>query len=208
MNEIVNYILEINSIDNPGFEVKFKIIKGFNYKEFKKISYINKYNNWEKFHWDYETNMEYSYFFDDWYSIELINDEIISYGDPLKLNFIIMKIEELTNSKLITVDESEIINWLSNWYKIECNGDWEHSFGFTIHIKSDIVFVEIDLEDTRFDNELTMGEINYINSGNNWMKLKIENQKFKGEGDRSKLIKILKKFIELHEFTQFPYRSE
>lgn len=46
MNEIKNYILEIISMDNPGFEVKFKIIQGFNFKEFEKISYSNKYNNW------------------------------------------------------------------------------------------------------------------------------------------------------------------
>lgn len=152
--------------------------------------------------------MEYSYFFDDWYSIELIKDEIICYGDPLKLNFIIMKIEELTNFKLITVDESEILNWLSNWYKIECNGDWEHSYGLIINFNSEKVNIEIDIEDTRFTQEETMFEINSVNSVNDWINIKIDKQKYLDNGDRSKFVEIIEKFIELHEFNQFPYRSE
>lgn len=201
-------MLEINTIDNPGFSVKYKINNISDIKAFEKINYKNKFNNWEKFHWDYETNMDYSYFFDDWYSIEIINDEIICYGDPLKLSFLIKTVEKLVNIIILTQNEYEILNWLSNWYKIECNGDWEHSYGTSININSDTVFIEIDIEDTRFDKVTTMNEINQLLLTSDWINIKIYNQKFIGQGDRSKLNQIIEKFRELHELNQFLYRSE
>lgn len=201
-------MLQINTLDNPGFSVKYKLNNISDIKTFENIRYKNKFNNWEKFQWDYQTNMDYSYFFDDWYSIEIVNDEIVCFGDPLKLTFLINKLEELTNIKIITKDESEILNWISNWYKIECNGDWEHIYGLIININPEKVFIEIDLEDTRFDNETKMNVIDTENSQFDWISLKIENQKYIGQGDRSKLIPILETFIGLHEKNQFPYRSE
>ncbi len=201
-------MIEINTIDNPGFSIKSKFNITSGTKEFEKISYSNKYNNWEKFSWDYQTDMDYSYFFDDWYTIECVSDEIICYGDPLKLNFLLSKVEDLTNDKMIIEHEYELLNWLSNWYKIECNGDWEHTYGITINITQDRVFVEIDIDDTRFDNDSIMSEIKFESSKNDWVNIEIENQKFVAKGDRSKLIQIIEYFIEIHERNQFPYRSD
>ena len=28
--------------------------------------------------------------------------------------------------------DSNLIHWIEKWYKGNCNGDWEHSYGITI----------------------------------------------------------------------------
>lgn len=42
---------------------------------------------------------------------------------------------------------------LQNWYKLNCNGDWEHSYGFSIaNLDNPGWTVRIDLQETALEN--------------------------------------------------------
>lgn len=55
--------------------------------------------------------------------------------------------KEIKDSTLNNVD------WLSSWYRKECNGDWEHTYGISIQTLDNPGWsVRIDLLDTSFEN--------------------------------------------------------
>ncbi len=44
-----------------------------------------------------------------------------------------------------------VLNWISNWYQEQCNGEWEHSFGIKIGtIDNPGWEVNIDIEETNY----------------------------------------------------------
>ena len=89
--------------------------------------------------------------------------------------------------------------WLEDWYKSNCNGDWEHCYGISIgtmdnpgwHVK--IEFCETDLEGKIFKNiEINKGD-------NNWINCKVEDDVFHGMGDSNKLEQIIEIFKDFAE---------
>ena len=85
----------------------------------------------------------------------------------------------------------DILNWLNEWYKSNCNGDWEHCYQIKIETLDNPGWsVTIELFDTELENQ-PFGEIDVMNGENDWMFCKIENNIFQGAGDPGKLIKIL-----------------
>lgn len=77
--------------------------------------------------------------------------------------------------------------WLQNWYKSQCNGDREHTYGIKITTLDNPGWkITIDLNETPY-------EILSIDSGlierdeNDWIHYKTENSKFIASGDLDKL---------------------
>ncbi len=96
----------------------------------------------------------------------------------------------------------DIIEWLSNWYLSNCNGDWEHSYGITIETLDNPGFsVEIDLSETPF-SELVYEYTIIENSETDWLSYKIENSVYYGCGDPLKLKDIIHKFKNIIEKNQ------
>lgn len=88
-----------------------------------------------------------------------------------------------------------MIKEVQNWYKSQCDGEWEHEFGIKIYTLDNPGWcVEIDLRHTKF---------NYINKKwkltenkkNDWYGVKIENGVYEASGDADKLEFILSEFI-------------
>lgn len=93
----------------------------------------------------------------------------------------------------------EIINWIKNWYLDQCNDDWEHSYGITIQtIDNPGWEVNIDLKGTKYEGLVHKSQLIEKNDAD-WYSFKIEDNKFSGYGDPSKLDLILIKFKELVE---------
>lgn len=90
----------------------------------------------------------------------------------------------------------DIINWLQDWYKQNCDGDWEHSYGINIYtIDNPGWSVNIELTDTNLEFK-NFETIQIYTNENNWINCKVANGKFIGSGDSDKLETILKIFKE------------
>lgn len=91
-------------------------------------------------------------------------------------------------------DPNDDLQWLMSWYATHCNGKWEHQFGVKIEtLDNPGWIVEIDLTETE------LGECAYDSSAVNrsqsdWLSCKVENQKFIGAGDVTKLTELIRKF--------------
>ena len=90
---------------------------------------------------------------------------------------------------------------LQDWYKSECNGDWEHQCGVQIETLDNPGWsVTIDLEDTDLENK-PFSETSYgmevdDPETSDWLLCKVENKSFKGVGGSDKLEEIIQCFLE------------
>jgi len=89
----------------------------------------------------------------------------------------------------------DYIKRLQNWYKINCNGDWEHGYGLNIsNVDNPGWTVTIDLVETAYDT--TTFEKSFNNGEDDWLFIKVKDQKFEGNGDANKLEVIIKIFLD------------
>ncbi|MCB5951010.1 immunity 53 family protein [Enterococcus sp. BWT-B8] len=92
----------------------------------------------------------------------------------------------------------DMLLWLQNWYKEQCDGDWEHLFGIKIDTLDNPGWsVDIDLTDTNLVD--ASFETLDLTGETNWIYCTIRNSKFVGRGDETKLLEILsvfKKWVE------------
>ncbi len=88
------------------------------------------------------------------------------------------------------------ISRLMAWYRDQCNGDWEHSFGIRIGTLDNPGWtVDIDLEDTDLeDRDFATKKI--YRSDSDWIFCSKEDKKFSGGGGSDKLEQIILIFLE------------
>ena len=93
----------------------------------------------------------------------------------------------------------ENLTWLQNWYKSQCDGEWEHEYGVKIQttdnpgwaIKIDLRYTELE----KIEIEYQLVEI----SETDWFGYSVKNNVFDGGGDSEKLEKIISIFRDLVE---------
>ena len=89
-----------------------------------------------------------------------------------------------------------ILNDIQNWYAAQCDGDWEHSFGVTIGTLDNPGWsVKIDLDGTLLENRAFV-QVEKNETEQSWLHCKVENNKFTGYGDPTRLEEILVIFLE------------
>ncbi len=89
--------------------------------------------------------------------------------------------------------------WLCDWYKLNCNGYWEHYHGIQIDTLDNPGWtISIDLEDSIVKLESFPWKLNK-KSDDDWYNFRVENDKFEATGDPSKLEFLILKFKELVE---------
>jgi hypothetical protein len=88
------------------------------------------------------------------------------------------------------------------WYRAQCDGDWEHSWGVTIGTLDnpgwslEVNLVGTSLEEASFEPlEHRIGEDSNPDD-EDWYVCKVENKVFKGFGGPYRLKTILQKFLE------------
>lgn len=95
--------------------------------------------------------------------------------------------------------KNSILKWLEEWYKNNCNGDWEHSHGITIEtIDNPGWDLTIDLKNTSLENEKMEYVFTKINE-DDWYGIKVENSQFNAFGDPNKLSFLIEKFKQFVE---------
>lgn len=87
-----------------------------------------------------------------------------------------------------------MLDWLMKWYKLNCDGDWEHMYGVKIYTVDNPGWsVNIDLLDTSLENK-PFKKIQVDNGDDDWIVCITKDNIFKGGGDLKKLETILKIF--------------
>ncbi len=80
-----------------------------------------------------------------------------------------------------------ILEWLGDWYRANCNGDWEHNYGITIETVDNPGWsITIDVSETIFEVKPTPW-VFVENSDNDWYGYKVLDGKFEASGDPSKI---------------------
>jgi hypothetical protein len=71
----------------------------------------------------------------------------------------------------------ETIDRIQDWYKINCNGDWEHSYGYKIETLDNPGWaIKIDLSETSLDKLEFKREFRNPKNENDWFNIHTENQ--------------------------------
>ncbi|GAB3356462.1 hypothetical protein GCM10027566_19270 [Arachidicoccus ginsenosidivorans] len=93
----------------------------------------------------------------------------------------------------------EIIKWLEDWYKLQCDGDWEHDHVINIEtLDNPGWIVKINLKDTELENlELMVDDTE--RSEEDWFHYRIKDSEYFAAGDPNKLLFLLEKFKEIAE---------
>lgn len=93
----------------------------------------------------------------------------------------------------------EILEWIQNWFKENCDGNWEQGEGIQITIVDNPGWeVEIDISNTSVAN-INLDWILNANGAQDWYGVKIENKVFYASGDPSKLGFLLGLFRQMIE---------
>lgn len=71
----------------------------------------------------------------------------------------------------------ETIERIQDWYKINCNGDWEHSYGYQIETLDNPGWaIKIDLAETALENLEFQKEFQNPNNKSDWFHIHTENK--------------------------------
>ncbi|MBU0705984.1 immunity 53 family protein [Patescibacteria group bacterium] len=83
------------------------------------------------------------------------------------------------------------LKWLQQFYKSQCNCEWEHTYGIKIDTLDNPGWgINIDLYDTDY-RERKFDELRIERSENDWIICKIEKYIFKGAGGPQNLDEII-----------------
>ena len=89
---------------------------------------------------------------------------------------------------------SAALEFLENWYRSQCDGYWEHSNGVTIEtLDTPGWLVTIDLGETPLEGR-AMGPVRQQDSDRDWLICTVEQNRFCGQGDATKMDAILETF--------------
>ena len=93
----------------------------------------------------------------------------------------------------------DVIKKIQDWYKSNCDGEWEHSYGVHITTLDNPGWhADINLKGTRLEGK-KFKEIDIDKGDNDWINCRVEGTKFLGGGDPDKLERILKIFLDYAE---------
>ncbi len=88
-----------------------------------------------------------------------------------------------------------ILSELQEWYKSNCDGDWEHQYGIHIETLDNPGWsVTIDLEYTNLEGK-QFGRIKNHHSEQSWIECWVEDEKYRSFGDPSRLEEIFGVFV-------------
>jgi hypothetical protein len=90
---------------------------------------------------------------------------------------------------------TDLIARLSEWYREQCDGEWEHSYGIEIGTLDNPGWnLEIDLRDTALEHA-KFEDVKVEKSKSDWFTCFKKDGKFMGAGDPSKLAVLLGQFL-------------
>lgn len=90
---------------------------------------------------------------------------------------------------------SQLLDGLQDWYRSNCNGDWEHEFAITIeNIDNPGWSVSIPLAETSLEGK-PFDPLNVQRAKDDWLLCRVEAQTFLGDGGPANLSEIIRIFL-------------
>jgi elongation factor P hydroxylase len=87
-------------------------------------------------------------------------------------------------------------DWLQEWYKNQCDGDWEHEYGIKIEtVDNPGWYITINLIGTEHEN-IPFEPVNINNGSNEWFFCVVRNKNFEASCDPKSLTKVITVFRE------------
>ena len=94
---------------------------------------------------------------------------------------------------------NNLINWISDWYSQQCDGDWEHIHIINIeNLDNPGWKLNVDLEDTVLDDIIIHYQLKELEGGE-WYGFKAEKNKFIAIGSVMQLEQLLLVFKDFAE---------
>lgn len=95
--------------------------------------------------------------------------------------------------------QMDIIKKIQEWYKSNCDGEWEHTYGVHITTLDNPGWkIDVNLKGTKLEGK-KFSKINIDNGDDDWIVAEISENKFIGHGDPDKLETILRTFLDFWE---------
>ena len=92
--------------------------------------------------------------------------------------------------------DTDLINRFQNWYKINCNGDWEHSYGISISTLDNPGWsVRIELQDTALESLSFTSSHQSDSDEHDWHHISVKKQVFDMACGPSNLTAVLQLFL-------------
>ena len=89
----------------------------------------------------------------------------------------------------------ELLAALEDWYRSNCDGDWEHSYGVTIRTLDNPGWcVDVDLQGTGLEGH-EFDPVQDERTEHDWVHCRVEKGVFKGAGGPVNLREILEQFL-------------
>ena len=86
------------------------------------------------------------------------------------------------------------LDWIQEWYRAQCDGVWEHSYGIKIETLDNPGWsVAIDSLGTAVEH-VSMETVFRDNGPDDWIRLEVKKEQFRGHGDPMRLNAILASF--------------
>lgn len=95
----------------------------------------------------------------------------------------------------MTTEQETLLTRIQNWYQTNCNGEWEHRYGFSISTLDNPGWgIKIDLAETALSN--LQFERSIENGRFDWMNIKTKDKILEAYCDPTKLTQVLKIFLD------------
>jgi len=92
---------------------------------------------------------------------------------------------------------TDVLERLQEWYKAQCDGEWEHQHGIKIETLDNPGWsVVIDIQGTALAKQAP-NDMRIERSDNDWIHLTLNGTRFAGAGGSENLYEILSHFVEL-----------
>ena len=87
------------------------------------------------------------------------------------------------------------ISRLQQWYRSQCDGNWEHQYGVKIDTMDNPGWaVEVDIVGTNLEGRL-FEEVNIERSESDWLRCRVRDGKYKGFGGPLNLQEVIDVFL-------------
>jgi len=141
---------------------------------------------------------------DDWIICSVRDNLFTGVGDVDKLSKVIKTFKAWNEKKAADVkppmEDDEMLYWIQDWTKSNCDGDWEHCGGFEIKTIKSGWKVTIDISGLT-PEPLPTRKMTKAGGKDNWINCSLIDEIFIGEGTADQLGAILQVFKDWAEAT-------
>lgn len=88
-------------------------------------------------------------------------------------------------------DQDDVLSWLQRWYRSQCDGDWEHTYGVRVDTLDNPGWtLHVDLKDTELEYQ-PFAATQHERAQDDWIDCRVEALQFRGAGGAANLSELI-----------------